>query len=60
MENSHIIKTPSLLEEIFLILYKNSSEKVRKELDRYDKLEFVDMNEEIKKKEIQNNDKKQC
>lgn len=42
-------RKPSLLREILLIIYKNSSPKERKELDRYDEIEFVNIGNQKKK-----------
>jgi len=43
--------TPSLLHRLLYLLTKGDNEKERKEIDRYDDIEFVDAGKEIKKVE---------
>lgn len=44
-------KKVSILNSVLAILCKNSTKKEKKELERYDKIEFVDANKEIREKE---------
>lgn len=48
MENTEIKKEPSLLRQIADIMYKRSSAREKKELDRYNTIEFVDVNKNKK------------